>query len=579
MSPNCQGLPRISIVVPSYNQARFLPDALDSIFCQDYPAAEVIVMDGGSSDDSLHIIRAHSGRLAHWESGPDGGQAAAINAGMRHATGEVVAWLNSDDFYHGDCLWTVADAYLRHPSHGLYIGNGLRYADAARRYSPFCRHHLALNRRALAHGLDYVLQPATFFWKEAWDKVGGVDAGLRFGMDWDVIIRIARLYPVALINEFLAASREYQDTKTKSGGLERITELCALVGRHTGRELTPGTVAYLFDTLMGLSAGTEVEDLRDTFALVLHQLERRWEVELGNHDGFPAYGDPQDHVYLPLPGEVRVRKPAAVAEGLPRISVVCTGEDEALLRAAVQSVLWQGYPGVEAVVAADPSRDLPAGADHVRRWQPHVAQSTSAMINEGFTISRGDVLGWLCTGDLLSDAALWEIGAAFAADPDLDVVCANALCLDDANRPRVVRCGNARTAFAFGQTGPAAELAQHWANAHMLPQPAIFCRRRLLERVGALNPSYEHVFDLEFWWRVARTGTARKIQKTLLLCRLPEQAALRDEQGRRTEWRRLRRSLGLEAAQAHRPWPRVLGGYVLRGLRSRLGSRHWRAAG
>jgi hypothetical protein len=302
-------------------------------------------------------------------------------------------------------------------------------------------------------------------------------------------------------------------------------------------------------------------------------------VELGNHDGFPAYGDPQDHVYLPLPGEVRVRKPAAVAEGLPRISVVCTGDDEARLRAAVQSVLWQGYPGVEAVVAADPSRDLPAGADHVRRWQPHAALSTSAVINEGFGLSHGDVLGWLRPGDLLSDAALWEIGAAFAADPDLDVVCANALCLDEANRPRVVRCGNARTAFAFGQTDPAAELAQHGANAHMLPQPAIFCRRRLLERVGALNPSYEHVFDLEFWWRVARTGTARKIQKTLVLCRLPEQAALRDEQGRRTEWRRLRRSLGLESAQAHRPWPRVLGGYVLRGLRNRLGSRQWRAAG
>jgi hypothetical protein len=579
MSPSSQGLPRISVVIPSYNQGRFLPDALDSVFRQDYPAAEVVVMDGGSTDGSVDVIRSQAGRLKHWQSGPDGGQSAAINTGMQHATGEIVAWLNSDDFYHGDCLWTVADAWLRHPGRGLYVGNGFRYDDAARRYTPFCRHHLALNRRALAHGLDYILQPSTFFSKEAWDRVGGLDTGLRFGLDWDLMIRIARLYPAVLINEFLGVSREYQDTKTRSGGLERVVELCSLVRRHTGRELTPGTVAYLCDTLIGLSAGTEVEELRDCLVPALHRMERRWQAEIGNHDGFPAYGDPQDCVYLPRAGEVRARKPpATAAERLPLISVVCTAEGVAALRAAVQSVLWQGYPRVEALVAGGPS-DLPGVPDQVRSWRPRSARGPAAVINEGLGLARGEVLGWLRSGERLSDAALWEIGAAFAADPTLDLVCANSLGLDGEDLPRVVNCGNAKTAFCYGQTAQGPELAQHWTHAHVLPQPAIFFRRRLLERAGGLDPFYRHVFDLELWWRFSRMARSRKIERTLMLSCLPEQAGLREEQARRAEWRVLRRALGLTSCKAPRRWPRALGGYVLRGLRKRLGSRRWKAAG
>src|SRR5579859_7922275 len=95
-------LPRISIVVPSYNQARFLPEALDSIFRQGYPHLEVVVMDGGSDDGSVKVIESYAPRLKYWQSRPDGGQSAAINAGMGHCTGDLVAWLNSDDFYWRD---------------------------------------------------------------------------------------------------------------------------------------------------------------------------------------------------------------------------------------------------------------------------------------------------------------------------------------------------------------------------------------------------------------------------------------------------------------------------------------------
>jgi hypothetical protein len=323
MAPQSEALPRISVVVPSYNQGRFLREALDSIFRQDYPALEVVVMDGGSTDDSVDVIRSYADRLKHWQSGRDGGQSAAINAGMRHATGPVVAWLNSDDFYVGDCLWTVADAYLRFPGHGLYVGNGFRHDNATGRQTPFCRGQLALNRRALVHGLDFVLQPSTFFLKEAWDRAGGLDPALRFGMDWDLIIRIAQGWPAVLMNEFLAASREYDETKTRNGGLERILELCSLVRRHTGNELTPGTLYYLLGTLLAAGAGGAAEGLHECLVGGLRCIEKRWLAEFGSHDGFPAIGDPQDRLYLPLGGEVPATgQTAAAPDGLATISVV-----------------------------------------------------------------------------------------------------------------------------------------------------------------------------------------------------------------------------------------------------------------
>src|SRR5215475_13581221 len=119
-------LPRISIVVPSYNQGDFLAEALESIFCQHYPCLEVVVMDGGSTDQSLAIIHSYASQLHYWQSRPDGGQSMAIKAGMQRCSGDLVAWLNSYDYYWGDSLWSVWRAYDAMTGRGFYIGNGLR---------------------------------------------------------------------------------------------------------------------------------------------------------------------------------------------------------------------------------------------------------------------------------------------------------------------------------------------------------------------------------------------------------------------------------------------------------------------
>src|SRR5262249_36361644 len=225
MSARLSQLPTISVVVPSYNQGQFLAETLESIFAQEYPRLEVVVMDGGSTDDSVALIKSYAPLLTYWQSQRDGGQSSAINDGVRRCTGDLVTWLNSDDFYWGHALWDVGRAWAQHPGRGLYIGNGFRYDQRTGEYLPFLPRHVALNRDALLRGPAYLLQPATFVLRRAWQQVGGLNPELHYCMDWDLFLRVARDHSAVLINEFLAVSREYAETKTRSGRMRRAIEI------------------------------------------------------------------------------------------------------------------------------------------------------------------------------------------------------------------------------------------------------------------------------------------------------------------------------------------------------------------
>src|SRR5262249_38534152 len=146
----------------------------------------------------MAIIEEYAGRLKYWQSRPDGGQSAAINAGVEQCTGELVGWLNADDFYWGDALWTVGRAWAAHPGRALYIGNGFRFDQHTRKYIPFLARHVALDREALLRGPCYLLQPATFVCRSAWREVGGLDPRLRYCMDWDLFLHVAHGRPAVL---------------------------------------------------------------------------------------------------------------------------------------------------------------------------------------------------------------------------------------------------------------------------------------------------------------------------------------------------------------------------------------------
>lgn len=574
--------PQISVVIPSLNQGRYLGHALESIFRQGYPALEVVVMDGGSTDDSLSVIHSYEKRIAFWKSCADGGQASAINEGVRRSRGQIVAWLNSDDFYVGESLWTVAAAYSEKPAYGLYIGNGLRYCEREDRYTAFCRRHIALNRRALAEGIDYVLQPATFFLRSAWDEVEGLRADLHFCMDWDIILRIARRRPAVLINEFLAASREHDETKTSRGRLARVFEIVRMIREHTRREVTPGGLHYLLETLFRLEDHPLSEDLRPRLAASFGSVAEHFRREYGNADGFPEKGDPQDAIFLPFAkGSGPARLPPGETGSLPSISVVVPSLNQArFLSRAIDSIINQGYPGLEILAfdggSTDGSVEILRRYEGPRmRWVSEPDRGPAHAINKGLAAATGDVLGWLNSDDMLAEGALIAVGGAFLDDPELDMVVGNALYVDEMDHLHVADHGKYRTALYYGEAQPYTHVPAYWSYVHAIPQPTVFFRRRLLESCGALDESYHFIFDFELFFRFASRAKIRKLERTQAFYRIHASAKTSNWQSFEVELYRFSRPL----------WPRVFSrefrstwsDFLINYLRRRLGP-DWRSA-
>jgi Glycosyl transferase family 2 len=187
--PKGSSWPRISIVTPSYNQGQFIEETIRSVLLQGYPDLEYIVMDGGSTDESVAIIHRYEPWLSHIHIGPDSGQAAALAEGFRHATGEILAWINSDDRYLPGAFARAARFFHRHPRTAL--GNGdVNIVDI--QGSPISRIYAVRPHRFLTSnlGIHSWPQPGCFWPRWAYQQAGGVDASLRFCMDRDLFIRL-----------------------------------------------------------------------------------------------------------------------------------------------------------------------------------------------------------------------------------------------------------------------------------------------------------------------------------------------------------------------------------------------------
>ncbi len=181
-------LPRISIVTPSYNQARYLPETIESILRQGYPNLEYIIIDGGSTDGSVEVIRRYQAHLAYWVSEKDSGQSEAINKGFRKATGEIFNWINSDDVLFPGALERIARAWLDHPGAALIVGDHAR-ADARR--GIFLVSGAASRRACSPRGWVMPLgQQSTFVASRVFRDVGGVREDLHCIMDTELYYRI-----------------------------------------------------------------------------------------------------------------------------------------------------------------------------------------------------------------------------------------------------------------------------------------------------------------------------------------------------------------------------------------------------
>jgi glycosyltransferase involved in cell wall biosynthesis len=181
----------VSIVTPSFNQGKYLAETMRSVLEQDYPHLEYIVMDGASTDNTLGVIRSFADRLAFWQSEPDKGQTDAINKGFARATGQIFAWINSDDVYNPGAVSQAVEYLHNHPEVGM-VYSDLNFIDERSQViGKFAAAQTDLAR--LQRGYVHIPQPAVFFRAELWRQVGPLDPSFFFAMDYDLWVRLARV--------------------------------------------------------------------------------------------------------------------------------------------------------------------------------------------------------------------------------------------------------------------------------------------------------------------------------------------------------------------------------------------------
>lgn len=186
--------PLVSIVTPSFNQGRFLEETICSVLGQSYPHIEYILIDGGSTDNSLEIIRKYAHYLAWWVSEPDRGQTDAINKGFAHAHGQVFAWLNSDDTYLPHAVEEAVDYLQSHPEAGMVYGDANLINEEGQVIGRFPARQT--DYRRLRRGYVHIPQQAAFFRADLWRQVGPLDPTFYFAMDYDLWVRLAKIAPL-----------------------------------------------------------------------------------------------------------------------------------------------------------------------------------------------------------------------------------------------------------------------------------------------------------------------------------------------------------------------------------------------
>jgi hypothetical protein len=224
------------VVTPSYNQGQFLEETLRSVLLQGYPNLEYLVMDGGSTDTSVEIIRRYAPYLDGWVSEADRGQSHAIEKGFAHATGDLLAWLNSDDLFLPGALFTVARRFLAEPGPVLVYGDA-EYIEPDGQPGAGAPCAQPYDRRWMLEHSNMVPQPSAFFSRKAYREAGGLDENLHYTMDLDLWLRLGDMGAAVFIPHKLSQMRMYPEAKFQAGGRQLFAEVRRVVERHGGRGL------------------------------------------------------------------------------------------------------------------------------------------------------------------------------------------------------------------------------------------------------------------------------------------------------------------------------------------------------
>ncbi len=240
----------VSIVTPSYNQARYLEETMRSVLEQDYPQIEYIVVDGGSTDGSVDVIKKYAQRLGYWVSEKDRGQTDALNKGFAQAHGDILAWINSDDTFEPGAVAAAVKALDEHPDAAAVYGETNFIDENGRVIGRFPA--AQTDYRRLRQGYVHVPQQATFFRADLWKKVGPLDPSFYFAMDYDLWVRLAREAPLVYLPGRLWANfRLHSDAKTIAADDRCWPEMLRVHYRDGGARFSVINAKYWLRRMVG----------------------------------------------------------------------------------------------------------------------------------------------------------------------------------------------------------------------------------------------------------------------------------------------------------------------------------------
>jgi len=227
--------PKISIVTPSFNQGQYLEETIGSIINQKYPNLEYIVIDGGSTDNSVEIIKKYEKHLSYWVSEKDNGQSDAINKGINRITGDVFNWINSDDLLEEGALLKIGEAYRKNPEKkvfcfGLHVLTGGKKEKFKAQNNPDDRVQCFCN--------PVIAQPATFFSADAVKKMGRLNPELHYSMDYEWWLKLMFLYGNRCIftsTETIASFRVHKEAKTSKGNTNFMNDMAGMLYSLSGK--------------------------------------------------------------------------------------------------------------------------------------------------------------------------------------------------------------------------------------------------------------------------------------------------------------------------------------------------------
>lgn len=510
-------LPTISIVTPSFNQGEFLDECIDSILGQGYPNLEYVIMDGGSTDGSVEIIKRYEKHLKYWQSRKDNGQYAAINEGLKRTSGEIMAWLNSDDYYHPNAFSTAGDIFNQYQDIQWISGrpNGLGSGGIwEKEYIPVWTREKLLNGE---YFLPFLQQEGTFWKKDLWIKSGAyIDTRYDLAGDLELWARFSRHAPVHIVDTVLAAYRSHPDQKAKSQFAKYIREAEKIVLSEKKLKLTKLSVCglpiridnHIECTSHGLQH--QIQELPSkieaTYTLNLLKscsdekiyslLEKRFS-EI--YKKYTQHSNTHSNNHSESKHLTKINNQHSE---FPKISIITPSFNQSdYIEKTILSVLEQNYPNLEYIIIDGGSTDgsldiIKKYSSRLSYWISEPDRGQSHAINKGLSKSTGDIFNWLNSDDSLEPGVLHAIADAWQKNPDAAAWVGAC---------RRVTPYNQEINVIFPNNLSRSNMGENW-NGRQFYQPACFMNTQLVKKAGGVNESLQFCMDLDLWLKIATKG-------------------------------------------------------------------------